>query len=189
MCVCKGRQMLFFWLEKSIACASSGSAQGPEHRQAGEDSAEACDEGKEAVKEMLSSSPSSSVTIRLITRPRLTRCQKARGHCKVASNKLGYIFSVHVFRPSKFSKPTVLRNSHPHNSVLFCWVTAKGPEARAAFSPPEISRQLKPPAQPLVWFLLDPCRNHAIWRQIYLLESKKKTKLSQATNLQLPPTQ
>lgn len=100
-------------------------------------------EGKEAAKEMLSSSPSSSMTIRLIIRPRLTRCQKARGHCKVTSNRLGYIFSVHVFQPSKFSKPTVLRNSHPHNSVLFCWVAAKGPEARAAFSPPEISRQLR----------------------------------------------
>lgn len=40
-------------------------------------------------------------------------------------------------------KPTLLRNSHPHNSMPFCRVPSKGPETRAAFSPPEISRQLR----------------------------------------------
>lgn len=46
----------------------------------------------------------------------------------------------------------------------------------------------EPPAQPLMWFLFDLCRNYATWREIYLLVSKKKTKMVQATNLQLPPT-
>lgn len=40
-------------------------------------------------------------------------------------------------------QPTALRNSHPHYSVLFCWVPSNGLEARAAFSLPQISRQLR----------------------------------------------
>lgn len=56
------------------------------------------------------------------------------------------------------------------------------------FTSKETREGSEPPAQPLMWFLSDLSRNYATWRQIYLLVSKKKTKIAQATNLQLPPT-
>lgn len=48
----------------------------------------------------------------------------------------------------------------------------------------------EPPAQLLVWFLFDLCRNYAHMKAnlSVAVKKKKKIKLAQATNLQLPPT-
>lgn len=193
MCVCKGRQMLFFWLEKSIACASSGSAQGPEHRQAGEESAEACD-GRKGGSEGNAVIISQQLRDHQIDhQAKADKMPKGQRPLQSRFQQIGiYLLSSHVLTIQILQTNCSQEQSSSQLSALLLG-HSKGAWGQSSIF---ASRNLKatqegsePPAQPLVWFLLDPCRNHAIWRQIYLLESKKKTKLSQATNLQLPPTQ
>lgn len=154
--------MLFFQLEKSIACARSGSAQGPKHRQAGEERAEASG-GRKGGSEGNAVIISQQLCDHQIDyQAKVDKLLKDQRSLQSLFQQIGiYLLN------SRVSTIQILQtSSHPHNSMLFCWVPAKGPEARAAFSPPEISRQLKegsePRGEPLMWFLFDPCRNHAV---------------------------
>lgn len=72
------------------------------------------------VEETLPSSPSRCVIIRLtIVRaaPRLTRCQEAKGHCKVSRNRLGHLPISYVSTIQILQTNCSQEYGYPHNSI------------------------------------------------------------------------
>lgn len=85
------------------------------------------------------------------------------------------ILPFHMFQPLEFFKPAVLRSTDIlATQRSYAKYQGRGLREGQHFGLWK-SQGSNLPTQVLVWFLSHPCRNHAIWRQIYLLVSKRKT--------------
>lgn len=174
--VTAAKGMLFFQLEKTIAFASSGGAQGPECRDT---------RGGECwslERRRRPSSPSSCMTPptdRGANSTKADEMPRSQRSLQSLSQEIGISSRfIHFDRPNSSNQlfSGIQIASQRGDLLLGPREGAWGQGSILASRNPKATYEgSEPPAQTLVGFLFDPCRNHAIWRQIYLLVSKRKT--------------
>lgn len=144
--------MLYFWLEKSISCASSGSAQGPEHWWAGEERPEACGGRK-------GGSEGSAVII----------SQQLCDHQTDHQDKAEKMSKSQRPLQSPFQQTGIYLLSSHVSTIQILQTNCSQEQSSSQLN----ALLLGPSKETFIFTSINLINLYAIWRQIYLLVSKK----------------